>query len=312
MSNPFYNATGNPASNSEGLSAVMRAEFSLIADGFDLVPQLLTTGAYVTTLAQIASITITLPAVDGTMATLTGTETFTNKTIVSPTLTGTPTTPTASPGTNTTQAASTAFTGAAVLVETMRAEAAEAAETARAEAAEALLAPLASPHLTGTPLAPTASPGTNTTQLATTAFDTAAIAVETTRAEAAEALLAPLASPTLTGTPTAPTAVSGTNTMQLATTAFVQAAASGSGSISAGRVVLGTVTMQFGQGLVTGGTLEITFGTAFSAAPTIVFLTPNQDPAPKLIYVTPTTMGFTITDDNGGTFHVSWMVIGPT
>lgn len=33
-----------------------------------------------------------------------------------------------------------------------------------------LLAPLASPALTGTPTAPTASPGTNTTQLATTAF----------------------------------------------------------------------------------------------------------------------------------------------
>ena len=33
-----------------------------------------------------------------------------------------------------------------------------------------LKAPLASPSLTGTPLAPTASPGTNTTQLATTAF----------------------------------------------------------------------------------------------------------------------------------------------
>ena len=37
---------------------------------------------------------------------------------------------------------------------------------------------------------------------------------------------APLASPALTGTPTAPTAVSGTNTTQVATTAFVQSAVS--------------------------------------------------------------------------------------
>jgi hypothetical protein len=48
--------------------------------------------------------------------------------------------------------------------------AAIAAETARAEAAEALLAPLASPALTGIPTAPMAVAGTNTTQLATTAF----------------------------------------------------------------------------------------------------------------------------------------------
>jgi hypothetical protein len=39
----------------------------------------------------------------------------------------------------------------------------------------ALLAPLASPALTGTPTAPTASGGTNTTQIATTAFVKAAI-----------------------------------------------------------------------------------------------------------------------------------------
>jgi len=39
----------------------------------------------------------------------------------------------------------------------------------------ALLAPLASPALTGTPTAPTATGGTNTTQIATTAFVKAAI-----------------------------------------------------------------------------------------------------------------------------------------
>lgn len=66
-------------------------------------------------------------------------------------LTGTPTAPTASVGTNTTQIATTAFVQAASF------------------------APLASPALTGTPTAPTASVGTDTTQIATTAFVQAAL-----------------------------------------------------------------------------------------------------------------------------------------
>lgn len=53
--------------------------------------------------------------------------------------------------------------------------AADAAETARALAAEALLAPLASPALTGTPTAPTQTAGNNSTRLATTAFVAGAI-----------------------------------------------------------------------------------------------------------------------------------------
>lgn len=133
--------------------------------------------------------------------------------INSPAFTGTPTVPTAPVGTDTDQIASTAFTAAAVAV-----------ETTRAEAAEALLAPLISPALTGTPTAPTASLGTSTTQLATTAFVGGAVAVETSRAIAVEALKAPLASPALTGTPTVPTAAPGTNTAQASSTAFTTAA----------------------------------------------------------------------------------------
>jgi hypothetical protein len=72
----------------------------------------------------------------------------------SPALTGVPTAPTASPGTNSTQLATTAY----------------------ADAIAALKANLASPALTGTPTGPTASQGTNTTQLATTAFVVAAVA----------------------------------------------------------------------------------------------------------------------------------------
>ena len=78
------------------------------------------------------------------------------------------------------------------------------ADIAGLPAALALLAPLASPVLTGTPMAPTAAPLTNNTQIATTAYADAAVAVETSRAEAAEALLAPIASPTFTGTVTEP------------------------------------------------------------------------------------------------------------
>lgn len=73
---------------------------------------------------------------------------FTNPTIANPVFTGTPTAPTAAPGTNSTQIATTAYV----------------------DTADALKAPLASPALTGIPTAPTAPAATNDTQLATTAF----------------------------------------------------------------------------------------------------------------------------------------------
>ncbi|WP_137934350.1 phage tail protein [Mesorhizobium comanense] len=128
-----------------------------------------------------------------------------------PTFTGTPAAPTAIPGTNSTQLATTAY--------------ADAAATAAASGK----ANTASPTFTGTPAAPTAVPGTNTTQLATTAYADAA-------ATAAASGKANTASPTFTGTPAAPTAAAGTNTTQLATTAFVKAAID---------VVLGGVSASF-------------------------------------------------------------------
>lgn len=79
----------------------------------------------------------------------------------SPTLTGTPKTPTAPAGTNTTQIASTAFVQAVVTA---------------LNNALALKAPLASPGLTGAPTAPTAAPTVNNTQIATTAFVKSALA----------------------------------------------------------------------------------------------------------------------------------------
>jgi|SRR5215467_10335531 len=85
----------------------------------------------------------------------------------SPAFTGTPTAPTAAPGTNSTQIATTAYADAAVAV-----------EAAARTAADALLAPKASPALTGNPTAPTQSPLDNSTKIATTAYADAAVAVE--------------------------------------------------------------------------------------------------------------------------------------
>jgi len=101
----------------------------------------------------------------------------------SPAFTGTPTAPTATLGTNTTQIATTAFVQAAVsagssavwgsitgtLSSQTDLQSALDAKLSTATAASTY-APLASPALTGTPTAPTAAVDTNTTQIATTAF----------------------------------------------------------------------------------------------------------------------------------------------
>jgi hypothetical protein len=166
--------------------------------------------------------------------------------LASPALTGNPTVPNQTAGDNDTSAANTAFvTGAvaseatarttAIGVETTNRIADVDAEESRALAAEALLAPLASPALTGNPTVPTQTAGNSSTRAASTAFVGTAVGAETTariadvdaeetRALAAEALLAPKASPTLTGTVTIPT-VAGTadSSTKAASTAFVQA-----------------------------------------------------------------------------------------
>ena len=139
--------------------------------------------------------------------------------LASPVFTGVPAGPTAAPGTNTTQLATTAFVEAAVAAGSAGVSSFNgrigAVTLIANDISAAGGAVLASPAFTGTPTAPTAAPGTNTTQLATCAFVTAAIAA---------APYAPLASPGFTGTPTGPTAAPGTNTTQLATTAYVTAA----------------------------------------------------------------------------------------
>lgn len=108
--------------------------------------------------------------------------------IESPSLTGTPTAPTATQGTNSTQIANTAFVKAAITalingapgtLDTLKEIAAAINNdpnfSTTINNALALKAPLASPALTGIPTAPTAAQGTNNTQIATTAYVRAAI-----------------------------------------------------------------------------------------------------------------------------------------
>jgi len=92
--------------------------------------------------------TITID-IDSTVATLTGTQTLTNKTITAP--------------------------AGLVKADVGLGNVDNTADTVKPISADTqtalnLKAPLASPALTGTPTAPTAAPGTNTTQVATTAF----------------------------------------------------------------------------------------------------------------------------------------------
>lgn len=119
MTNPFYTASGEPGTGAFAASAPMRSEFQDIQAGFDLMPLLTagtavvvngagsalantvgklalagdfaTTGAFAVTLAASAAVVLTLPGVAGTLATLAGTETFSNKTFGSNNNMGTPT-----------------------------------------------------------------------------------------------------------------------------------------------------------------------------------------------------------------------------
>lgn len=97
--------------------------------------------------------------------------------LASPIFTGTPAGPTASPGTATTQLATTAFVAAAIAgyVSSFNGRGGAITLTANdVSAAGALVNP--SPALTGVPTAPTAATATSTTQIATTAFVYAALA----------------------------------------------------------------------------------------------------------------------------------------
>ena len=133
--------------------------------------------------------------------------------LTSPALTGTPTAPTATGGTNTTQLATTAFVQAALAgfgAGDMLKSAYDADNDGKVDAAEvADSVPWAG--VTGKPS--TFAPAAHSHAIS-----------QVTGLQAAIDGKAGLASPAFTGTPSAPTATSGTNTTQIANTAFVQAA----------------------------------------------------------------------------------------
>lgn len=155
-------------------------------------------------------------------------------TLASPALTGTPTAPTATSGTNTTQIATTEFVKTEVsnlingagpafdtLIELQNALGNDANFSTTVTNSLASKAPLSSPALTGTPTSTTASVDTNTTQIATTAFVVGqasntnplmdgSVSVGTSlryaredHVHATDTSRAPLASPSFTGTVTA-------------------------------------------------------------------------------------------------------------
>lgn len=93
--------------------------------------------------------------------------------LTSPAFTGTPTAPTAAPGTSSTQLATTAFTQNAVAAAVgglVTSVAGRSGNVTLAVGDVAGSAPLTSPAFSGTPTAPTAAPGTSSTQIATTEF----------------------------------------------------------------------------------------------------------------------------------------------
>lgn len=170
--------------------------------------------------------------------------------LASPTFTGVPAAPTASPGANTTQLATTAFVHAAIAAISAGVSSFNtrtgAVTLTTADVTSAGGAPIASPAFTGTPTSTTPAGADNSTRIATTAFvqgliasvaagvtsfngRTGVVSFQASDLSAVGGAL--LANPAFTGVPTAPTATAGTSTTQIATTAFVAAA------ISAGNVV---------------------------------------------------------------------------
>jgi hypothetical protein len=166
--------------------------------------------------------------------------------LADPTFTGTPTAPTATADTNTTQLATTAYVigqanstagtiamngtqAAGTSVKFARADHVHPSDTSRA--------PLNSPGLTGTPTSTTAAVDTNTTQIATTAY---VVAQGYLKSATAGTTYAPIASPTLTGTPASVTAAVDTNSTQIATTAYVIGQASAVTPAALGTAAVGT------------------------------------------------------------------------
>jgi hypothetical protein len=201
--------------------------------------------------------------------------------LAAPAFTGIATAPTAAPGTNTTQLATTAFVEAAVAggggVASFNGRTG-VVTLSTADVTGAGGAPLASPVLTGVPLAPQPAVGTSTNQLATCSFVMAQIATGITSfnsrtgavtlslADVTGAGGAPLASPTFTGSPQSTTPTPATdNSTRIATTAFVQSAVA-TNAVASFNGRTGAVTFQAADVSAVGGALLA--GPAFTGAPT--------------------------------------------
>lgn len=183
------------------------------------------------------------------------------------------------------------------------------ANTAYVDAADALKANLASPALTGTPTAPTPTAGTNNTQLATTAF------VATS--------FAPLASPTFTGNPTAPTPSRADNDTSIATTAHVKSWVT-TGTASGQSIDIGNLRVQWGSNVVicdANGDAGITYPVSFVSDPASFITATNGDVGigTNLIvglFGTSSNISFAFKvrrSDNTayvGSFRVNWFAIG--
>lgn len=154
--------------------------------------------------------TLYIGAPGSTMIVVAGASTYAK--LASPAFTGTPTAPTATGGTNTTQVATTAFVQAAVGAagggDMLKSVYDPNDDGKVSSAVDADAVPWAG--VTGKPSTFTPSTHSHATS-------------DVTGLDAALLAKAALASPALTGMPTAPTAAASTNTTQLATTAFVRA-----------------------------------------------------------------------------------------
>lgn len=205
--------------------------------------------------------------------------------IMSPDFSGIPTGPTAPPGSQTGQLATTAFVMNAVQESTTGVASFNGrtgiVTLSATDVTGAGGAPIASPIFTGVPQAPLPAPGANTAQLATCAwvmneiggsggvvsFNGRTGAIVLTSADLTSAGGALLNGPAFSGIPTAPTAPAATNSTQLATCAFVTQNAVTSFNGRTGPVTLLNNDISAANGLINPSAVMTGTPTAPTAAP---------------------------------------------